>query len=104
MYPNRKKRSRIRSLLNRMPFFVMGMMLSAAVLLFGTDPAGAAGVAAVTAAGQVASFMGLASFATIFVGALMQLMRRTAHRAAGFAGMGVGVGMFMLTVMFAGSI
>lgn len=104
MYPNRQKRSRLRSLLSRVPFFMMGMMLAGAVLLFGSDPAGAAGAAAVTAAGQVASFMGFASFATIFMGAVMQLMRRTSHRAAGFAGMGVGVGMFMLTAMFAGSI
>ena len=103
MYPNRKKRSRLRSLISRMPFFVVGMMLAGAVLLFGSDPAGAAGTNAVTAASQVAAFMGLASFSTIFIGALMQLMRRTAHRAAGFAGMGVGVGLFFMTAVFSGS-
>lgn len=104
MYPNRQKRSRLRSFIGRLPFFVIGMVLAGAVLLSGTDPAGASGTVAVTAAGQVAGFMGLASFATIFTGAVMQLMRRTAVRAAGFAGMGVGVGLFLLTAMFVSSI
>lgn len=104
MYPRRRHRRRFRSFLARMPLFVTGLLLASAALLLTQEAMAAAGPATSQGVMQLAGLFAIGSVITILTGSVMQLAGRSSVRQAGFAGMGVGVSLFMMASVFTGSI